>query len=123
MAVSKSVIPDAELNILKVLWDEAPLTVREIARRTYREVDASSLGTVQKLIARLEEKGMLSRDKSGPSHSFSPLVDREEIAGLQLAEFARKLSGGSLSPFLMHLVKTKKLSKKEREEIRELLDE
>ena len=111
------------MNLLKVLWDEAPLTVREIARRTYPEVDASSLGTVQKLIARLEEKGMLSRDKSGPSHSFSPLVDREEIAGLQLAEFARKLSGGSLSPFLMHLVKTKKLSKKEREEIRELLDE
>ena len=34
MAVSKSVIPDAELNPLKVLWDEAPLTVREIARRT-----------------------------------------------------------------------------------------
>lgn len=123
MPVQKSVIPDAELNVLKVLWGQSPLSAREIASRLYDEVTPSSMGTVQKLIARLEEKGMLERDDARTPHQFTPNLAREDIAGLQLDEFARKLSDGSLSPFVMHLVQAKKLSKAEKEEIRRLLDE
>lgn len=123
MAVPKSVITDAELNLLKVLWAESPLAAREIAERLYQGVSTSSMGTVQKLITRLEEKKMLERDDSRSPHQFVALLGREEIAGMQLDDFARKLSEGSLSPFVMHLVQAKKLSKEEKEEIRRLLDE
>ena len=68
MPVAKSIIPDAELNVLKVLWEEeAPLTVREITLHLYNNTDTSSVGTVQKLLVRLEEKNMLLRDKTKQS--------------------------------------------------------
>ena len=123
MAQPRSVVTEAELELLKVLWLHEPLASRDLAERLYGEVDRSSVGTVQKLISRLEEKGLLSRDRSSPVHQFRASVTREEIAGMQLEEFASKLSGGSLSPFVAHLVRAKRLSKKEKEQIRRLLDE
>jgi BlaI family transcriptional regulator, penicillinase repressor len=123
MAVPKSVITEAELEVLKVLWLHQPLTSRELTEQLYDEVNRSSMGTVQKLIARLEEKDMVNRDRSSSVHQFSAAVTREEVAGMQLEEFASKLSGGSLSPFVMHLVQAKRLSKKEKKQIRRLLEE
>ena len=123
MAVPKSVITDAELNVLKVLWETASLSAREIAERLYEEVNPSSMGTVQKLIARLEEKGMLAREDGETPHRFDAALAREDIAGMQLDDFARKLSKGSLSPFVLHLVQAKNLSKADKDEIRRLLDE
>lgn len=123
MAVQKSVVTDTELSVLKVLWDQPSSTAREVAGSLYEEVNPSSMGTVQKLIARLEEKGMLARDDSQTPHRFEATLSREDIAGMQLEEFAGKLSEGSLSPFVMHLVQAKKLSKADKEEIRRLLDE
>ena len=123
MAVSKSVITDAELDVLLVLWSAARLTAREITEELYREVVPSSMGTVQKLLSRLENKRMVRRDRSGSVHQFEANVTQEEVAGMQLDAFAKKLSKGSLSPFVMHLVQAKRLSKKDKERIRKLLDE
>ncbi len=100
MAVPKSVITEAELEILEVLWLRQPLTSRSVAERLYGEVNRTSMGTVQKLITRLEEKGMVHRDRSDSVHQFNAAISRQEVAGLQLEEFASKLSGGSLSPFV-----------------------
>lgn len=123
MAVPKSVITDTELDVLKVLWNLAPLTARNITEQLYGEVNRSSVGTVQKLIARLEKKCMVHRDRTVSVHQFTPRVTQEEVAGMQIDDFANKLSNGSLSPFVMHLVQTKRLSKKEKEQIRKLLEE
>jgi predicted transcriptional regulator len=123
MAVPKAFITDTELELLKVLWSEAPLTAREIAGRLYGEANTSSIGTVQKLIQRLEEKDFLKRDRRQPVHRFSARVAREVVAGMQLREFAGKLSDGSLSPFIMHLVHAERLSRKDRQALRRLLDE
>lgn len=123
MAVPKSTITEAELEILKVLWLRQPLTSRHVAEQIYGEVNRTSMGTVQKLIARLEEKGMVHRDRSSSVHQFNAAISRQEVAGMQLEEFASKLSGGSLSPFVAHLVQAKRLSKKEKEQIRRLLED
>lgn len=123
MAVPKSVITEAELEVLKVLWLHQPLTSRELTEQLYDELSRSSMGTVQKLISRLEEKDLVNRDRSSSVHQFSAALTREEVAGIQLEEFASKLSEGSLSPFVVHLVQAKRLSKKEKEQIRRLLDE
>jgi predicted transcriptional regulator len=123
MAVPKSAITDAELAVLKALWAAQPLAARDIADRLYDEANASTIGTVQKLIARLEEKGLVHRDRSGSPHRFSAAASRADVAGMQLDELAGKLSEGSLSPFVLHLARAKRLSKKEKEEIRRLLDE
>jgi predicted transcriptional regulator len=123
MAIPKSVVTDAELEVLKALWVKQPVSAREIAEQLYEEATTSSIGTVQKLISRLEEKGLVHRDRRETVHRFSAAVTREEVAGMQLDEFASKLSGGSLSPFVLHLVQAKRLSAKEKREIKRLLDE
>ncbi len=123
MAVPKSFITDTELELLKLLWSGGTLSARAIAQGLYEEVNRASMGTVQKLIARLEAKGLVHRDRSGGTHLFSAAVTREEVAGMQLEEFAGKLSDGSLSPFVLHLVKARRLSEQEKKEIRQLLDQ
>jgi BlaI family penicillinase repressor len=54
-------------------------------------------------------------------HRFSTLVTREAVAGMQLQALAEKLSDGSLSPFIMHLMQAERLSKKEKEALLRLL--
>jgi predicted transcriptional regulator len=123
MAVPKSVITEAELDVLKVVWEREPVAAREIAEQLYEQATHSTMGTVQKLLSRLEEKSMVQRDRRESVHLFNAAITREEVAGMQLDDFASKLSDGSLSPFVVHLVQAKRLSKKEKEQIRRLLEE
>lgn len=115
-------IPGAELEILKALWGLAPQSARELAGSTYGGTSAAMIGTVQKLLQRLEAKGLVARDRTEHVHQFSPVVTREEFAGLQFESLAGKLTEGSLAPILMHLVQSRKLSKKERDELKRILD-
>ena len=121
MAVPKAFITDTELDLLKVLWSSESLTARRIARSLYTEETASAIGTVQKLLQRLEEKELVARDREQPAHRFSSRVTREEVAGMQLQGLAEKLSDGSLSPFIMHLASAERLSKNDRQALRRLL--
>jgi BlaI family penicillinase repressor len=113
---------DAELAILKLLWEREPLTAREIREELYPEGSPSDQATVQKLVQRLEQKQLVARDRRSFAHSFRATITREELAGNQLEALAEKLTDGSLVPFLLHAVSAKKLSAIERNEIRRLLD-
>lgn len=113
---------DAELAILKLLWEREPLTAREIREQLYPEGSPSDQATVQKLVQRLEQKKLVARDRRSFAHSFRATITREELAGNQLEALAEKLTDGSLVPFLLHAVSGKKLSADERNEIRRLLD-
>jgi predicted transcriptional regulator len=116
-------ITDAELSVLKVLWDDGPATVRRIMDRLYPEGTTSQYATVQKLLERLEEKRLVSRDRSGRVHVFAARVKRDAVIDRRLRTLADNLCDGSLSPLLTHLVKAKRLSARERRELRRLLDE
>ena len=123
MASPKEPITDSELEVLKLLWLGTPLTAREITETLYGEPTTSSIGTVQKLIQRLEKKGCVRRDRRRYVHLFTAKVSQESVAGRQLELLAERVSDGSLAPFITHLVQAKRLSKKEKDEIRQLLEE
>ena len=113
---------DAELAILRLLWEDESLTAREIREVLYPGGTASDHGTVQKLLQRLEKKRLISRDSRSYVHIFRAKVTRSAMAGQQLETLADKLTEGSLVPFIMHAVSSRKLTPKERKEIRKLLD-
>ena len=123
MGRHKETIPDAELQVLKLLWRGRPLTAREITEALYGEPTASTVGTVQKLIQRLEKKRYVRRDRSRYVHQFTARVSQVDVAGRQLEILAEKVSDGSLAPFITHLVQARRLSKRESDEIRRLLEE
>jgi len=124
MARTPRDVTDAELALLQVLWDRGPATIRQLTE-TLNDGQCSTgqYGTTQKLLDRLELKGFVSRDRGGPVHVFAAAVDREELIGRRLRDVAEKLCGGSLTPLLTHLVRTRRLSDRERRELRLLIDE
>jgi predicted transcriptional regulator len=115
-------VTEAELALLQALWDGGPATIRQLVERVYKQTGPSVYATVQKLLDRLEAKGCVSRDRSGPIHVFRASIDRDELIGRRLRAVADSLCGGSLSPLLTHLVEGKGLSEKERRELLALID-
>jgi BlaI family transcriptional regulator, penicillinase repressor len=114
-------ITDTELAVLKVLWDDGPVTAREVTAVLYPACSESDIGTVHSMLQRLERKQLVSRDRSRRPHQFSPLISREEVAGQELEAIAERLTDGSLVPFLTHLVDTDRLSEDDLSAVRRLL--
>jgi predicted transcriptional regulator len=123
MARTPQDVTDAELAILEVLWDRGPATIRQLTEALYPQGGSSHYATVQKLLDRLEAKAFVVRHREPPAHTFDAAVDREELIGRRLQATAEKLCGGSLTPLLMHLVRARKLSARERQELRDLIDD
>ena len=78
---------------------------------------------IQKLLERLESKGCVRRDRRAAVHVFAPLLGRDELVGRRVRAVAEQLCGGSLTSLLTHLVQTTRLSARERQELRSLLEE
>lgn len=123
MAKKRESITDAELGVMRLLWESGDLTAREIREQVYPDGGDSAHGTVQKLLQRLEKKKFVARDRSGFAHIFRAKVSEQAYAGGQLRSLADKLTGGSLVPFLTHLVESQGISKSELTELRKLFDE
>jgi BlaI family transcriptional regulator, penicillinase repressor len=116
-------VTDAELSVLEVLWDRGATTIGEITEAIYRKKTTSRYATVQKLLERLEAKGCVTRDRSGFAHHFAAAIERQHLIGQRLQDVAEKLCDGSLTPLLVHLVETTRLSAQDRKRLRKLIDD
>ena len=123
LTASKPRVTDAELAILQELWQHGPETIGQLTDALYPERTAPQYATVQKLLERLEAKGCVKRDRAGRAHRFAATVSREDFIGGQLQSLADRLCGGSLTPLLTQLIDERKLSKRDLESLRALLDE
>lgn len=123
MARTPQDVTGRELEVMQHLWDHGPVTIKQLRDAVYPGGDTAEYATVQKLLERLEEKRLVRRDRSGPAHLFHALVGRDELIGRRLQDLAEKLCGGSITPLLTHLVKQSRLTARERQELRDLIDE
>jgi BlaI family transcriptional regulator, penicillinase repressor len=114
-------VTEAELAVLRVLWDAGPSPVRRIADALTAQGPATHAATVQKLLERLEDKGWVERDRSGPVQLFRAAADRDDLIGRRLRGIAEELCEGSVTPLLSHLVQTG-LSAADRRALRDLID-
>jgi BlaI family transcriptional regulator, penicillinase repressor len=120
MAKNASHVTEAEFTVLEALWQTAGQSARELTERLYPACTPADVATVHKLLERLEAKGLVVRDRSGRVYRFSAAIPRTKFAGQQLSQLADKLSGGSLTPLLVHLVEIERLSRGELDELRAL---
>jgi predicted transcriptional regulator len=116
-------ITETELSLLNELWQRPSATVRELTEVLYGNTPAALLATVQKLLDRMEAKGVVARDRTRWPHHYSAALKREDLVDNRLQAAADQLFDGDLAPLLSHLVRSQKLTPKDRENLRKVLDE
>ncbi|WP_316797756.1 BlaI/MecI/CopY family transcriptional regulator [Pedobacter frigidisoli] len=111
----------AELEILQVLWEFGPSTVRFVNDKLNENREVNYTSTLKQMQI-LTEKGILKRDESQMKHIYIP-VEAEEKTKVQLLDrFVNTLYKGSASQLVMQLLGNEKTSKEEIEEMKRLLD-
>jgi len=116
-------VTDAELEVLKLLWERGPSTIRALTDRLYPDGQTAHYATVQKLLERLEAKDCVRHRSEGRANVFRATVDRAELIEDGLRETADRLCEGSLTPLLTHLVNASRLTEADAARLRRLVDE
>jgi predicted transcriptional regulator len=120
---SKSGLTDAERDVLKVLWDYGPATVRAVMRHLQTRGRLWAYSTTATLIQRLAIKGFIATDASAIPHVYSAAVSREQLLGRRLKAAADELCDGNPAPLLLALVQGDYFSPAELERFRRMLDD
>jgi BlaI family penicillinase repressor len=122
MARKPAPVTETELAILEVLWNHDSCPVRSIVDCIYRKHTPALHATVKSLLDRLAAKGFVGCDASGFMHRFAARVSREEYVTRELERLADYHFGGALTPLLMSLVDQVKVSRKDRDAIRKIIE-
>ena len=110
---------DAELAILRVLWDRGPSTVRQVFEVISEEKELGYT-TVLKMLQIMNEKGLVQRDITDRVHTFS--TTQTQTQQHLLDDLLDKAFGGSSTSLVMQALATRKASQEELGEIRKMLD-
>jgi BlaI family penicillinase repressor len=119
----QSSLGENELDLLKMLWEHGPGTVREIKALSRKQRRRWAYTTVLTMLQRLEAKGFVMSDKSGLAHVFRPCVTRDKLLRQRLKDLANQFCGGTATPLMLALVEEQRFTPEEINRFRQLLDE
>lgn len=123
MAEKKFAKPtEAELEILQVLWENGPSTVRFINERLNSK-RAVGYTTTLKLMQIMHEKGLLKRNTDSRTHIYEAIPDRESIQHNLLDNFVDSVFKGSAMQLVMQALGRHKPSAAELDRIKSLIEE
>ena len=112
----------AELQILQVLWERGPSTVREVHQALQQE-KALGYTTVLKLMQIMTAKGLLRRDEQQRAHVYQAEQPAEKTKRQLAADVLERVFDGSARELMLHALASQRSTRKEIEELRSLLDE
>ncbi len=110
----------AELEILQVLWEHGPSTVRFVNDQLNEQREVNYTSTL-KLMQIMADKGILNRDESSMKHIYSVAEEEQKTKAHLLEKFVDSMYKGSVSKLVIQLLGNKKASEKELDAIREML--
>lgn len=113
---------DAELEVLKCLWDDGPGTVREVLNRLESRGRQWAYTTVQTFLTRLTQKGVVRADKTDFAFRYTAKVTRERISRSRLRDLLDQLYDGAAGPLVLQLVQNGGLKPNEIEELQKLIE-
>ena len=115
-------ISDAEWAVMREMWRLKTATAKEVIAALETSSDWKPK-TIQTLLTRLTRKGALASAKSGREYIFRPEVTEEECRLAASRSFLDRVFDGQIAPFVACFLEREKLTRKEIEELRELLEE
>ncbi|AQG81343.1 BlaI/MecI/CopY family transcriptional regulator [Spirosoma montaniterrae] len=112
---------DSELEILHVLWQNGPSTVRQVHENLSQNRDIGYT-TALKLMQIMFEKGLLTRDEASKSHTYTAAVTEEDTQRGLIDRFVETAFRGSATKLVMQVLGQHKTSPEELDEIKQLLN-
>jgi BlaI family penicillinase repressor len=112
---------DAELAILRILWDRGPSTVRQVHDILGRERQAAYT-TALKLLQIMIEKGLVERDERDRTHIYRAALSEETTQRQLVRDLVDRAFGGSATKLVMQALATKPASAEELRDIRKAID-
>jgi predicted transcriptional regulator len=111
----------SELEILQVLWEHGPSTVRFVNDELNEQKREVNYMSTQKLMLIMLDKGFVTKDASQMTHIYKAAIEEGKTKGLLLDKVVDNLFGGSAGSLMMQLLGDKKISPEEMEELKELI--
>jgi predicted transcriptional regulator len=120
--VKKAVHPTkAELAILRVLWAEGPLSVREVQAILDRS-KPTGYTTVLKMMQIMADKGLVDRDDTVRPQIYRARYSEDRTQKQLLSDLIQRVYGGSVKALVLHAIGTQKPSAEDLDKITKLLD-
>jgi predicted transcriptional regulator len=113
---------DAELAILRVLWERGPSTVRQVHDILVSRVGPTAYTTALKLLQIMTEKGLVRRDDSDRTHVYQARLSEEQTQRQLVRDLLERAFGGSASKLVMQALNAKRATPEELGEIRKLIE-
>lgn len=121
MAKSPPRPTDAELAILRVLWERGPATVRQV-HDALADDRATGYTTTLKLMQIMAEKGLVTRDESARTHVYAARDSRDRTQRQLVNDLIDRAFGGSAAALVLQALSAQPASEEELSEIRRLID-
>jgi predicted transcriptional regulator len=113
---------EAELEILRVLWERGPSTVRQV-HEALATVRVTGYTTTLKLMQIMADKGLVTRDESSRTHIYTPRASQEMTQRQLVTDLVDRAFGGSATELVLRALSSHTASDDELREIRKLIDE
>ena len=116
-------ITDAELEIMKVLWEKKSLTLNELVEELSKE-EPKNKNTIKTLLYRLIDKNIVkSVEKNKKENEYKPLISEKKYLKSANETFLDKVYDGNVNNMLLNFVEDKKITKEEIEKLLNIIDE
>jgi predicted transcriptional regulator len=113
---------EAELEVLKTLWDHGAVTVRDVLAHLHKQGRHVAYTTVQTLLTRLEQKGYVRSDKSELAFVYRAKLTRDRVTKSRLKTLLSQLYDGAAAPLVLQLIRDERFTKAEVAEFQGLID-
>ncbi len=123
MAIRQYDLGDAELGVMRVLWDEGTCTVRDVLDQLHASGRNVAYTTVQTLLTRLEQKQFVTSNKTDLAFVYRAKLTRARLTQSKLKSLVSQLYDGAAGPLVLQLVRNESLKPAEIDELHRLIDE
>lgn len=115
-------ISEAESIVMEVVWAKNPIPTEDVVAALEHHGKWQE-ATVKTLLNRLLKKGALKARKDNRRYLYSPVLTRDQWLATESHGFLNRLFGGRVAPLVSHFSQQKKLSKKDIEDLKRLIQE
>lgn len=114
-------LTEAELRLMKVLWDSGPSTVGEVLDALPNRVNLA-YSTVRTTLRILEQKGYVRHEKDGRAFVYHPLIDRGEARRSAVRYVVSRFFNNSPELLVLNVLESEELGDEDMKRLKKLID-